>query len=76
MLLIADVAALVAEAEAAMAKLARFLSEFAEDCTVLLKVSVRRDSSSRMVSSSAEIDDVIVVSEVVSVETVVLSLPL
>ena len=73
---IADVAALVAAVEADRAKLARFLSEFADDCTELEKFVDKRDSSSRNGSSSAKSDDVVIVeSEAVSVVTVVLSPP-
>ena len=57
-----------------MAKFARFLSEFPDDWAEVV-MDERRDSSSRSGSSSAEIDDVgVVLSEAVSVVTVVLSL--
>jgi hypothetical protein len=75
-MLIADVAALVAAAEAAMAKLARFLSVLVDDCTgSFVSVVDKGDSLSRSGSSSAETDDVeVVLSEAASVVTVVLSL--
>ena len=65
-----DVAASVAAADAAMAKLARFLSEFAEDRSDLFSFIDRRDSPSRSSSSLVDIDD----AAVVLVTVVVLSL--
>ena len=70
-----DVAAWVAAVDAAMAKLARFLSEFEDDRSEAFWLNDKRDSSSRSSSSTVEIDDVAVVLEVVSV-TVVSSAPM